>query len=149
MIKVSSEYKDIMNRPVRNRAFISVGIGVINQDAQESAVADGDFAYWSRGNVFNTSQSRVEYATLEENYLKADGKMLFMPENDEYMQLNYNGLTTENPLGAIRIDFPQVFSIKGLTLDFGSAYPISFTIHTKNKRLQHICLQLYSHSWMM
>lgn len=135
MIKVSNEWKDIMSRPVRNRAFISVGIGVINQDAQESAIADGDFAYWSRGNVFNTSQSRVEYATLEENYLKADGKMLFMPENDEYMQLNYNGLTTENPLGAIRIDFPNVFSIKGLTLDFGSAYPLSFTIHTKSKRL--------------
>lgn len=137
MINVSSEYKDIMNRHNRNRAFISVGIGIINQDAQESGVANGNFEYWSKGNVFNANQTKVEYATLEENYLKADGNMLFVPENNELMQLNYNGITTQDVMGAVRIDFPEVYAIKGITLVFGSAYPTEFEIHTAEKTLSY------------
>lgn len=137
MINVSSEYKDIMNRYIRNRTFISVGIGIINQDAQESGVANGDFEYWSKGSIFNANQSRVEYATLEENYLKADGSMLFVPENNELMQLNYNGITTQDVMGAIRIDFPEVYAIKGITLVFGSAYPTEFEIQTAEKTLSY------------
>lgn len=137
MISVSNKYKEIMSRPIRNRVFLSVGIGVINQNAQESGVANGDFTYWTRGNIFNSNQSRVEYATLEENYMKADGKMLFVPENDEYMQLNYNGITTEGVLNPIRIDFPEIYAIKGITLDFGTAYPLEFTIETAEKKLNY------------
>ncbi len=137
MINVSSEYKDIMSRYIRNRTFISVGIGIINQDAQESGVANGDFEYWSKGSIFNANQSRVEYATLEENYLKADGSMLFVPENNELMQLNYNGITTKDVMGAIRINFPEVYAIKGITLVFGSAYPTEFEIQTAEKTLSY------------
>lgn len=137
MISVSNEYKEIMNRPVRNRAFISVGIGIINQNAQEDGKASGTFAYWSYGSVFNANQSRVEYATLEENFMKADGSMLFMPENDELMQLNYNGITTEDALGAVRIDFSGIYAIKGITLVFGSAYPTEFMIETAEKTLTY------------
>lgn len=137
MISVSDEYKLIMNRPIRNRAFISVGIGIINQDAQESGVLDADVAYWSHGSIFNTNQSRIEYATLEENYMTANGTMLFMPENDELMQLKTNGITTNDALSAIRIDFPKVYAIKGLTLEFGSAYPVEFTIETAEKSLSY------------
>ena len=137
MISVSSKYKEIMARPVRNRAFLSVGIGIINQNAQENGVASGDFAYWSSGNVFNTSQNRVEYATLEENYLKANGEMVFVPENDELMQLEYSGIVTENELTPIRIDFGEIYSIKGITLVFGSAYPTEFKIETEQKTLTY------------
>lgn len=137
MISVSNEYKEIMNRPVRNRAFISVGIGIINQNAQEDGKAKGTFTYWSYGNVFNSNQSRVEYATLEENFMKADGSMLFMPENDELMQLNYNGITTVNILSPIRIDFSEIYAIKGITLVFGSAYPTEFKIETAEKMLTY------------
>lgn len=135
MISVSSKYKEIMSRPVRNRAYISVGIGIVNQTAQENGKIAGDFAYWSYGNAFHANQSFVEYATLEQNFLKADGSMFFVPENDELMQLNYNGMVTENLLGTIRIDFAEVYAIKGLTLDFGSAYPTQFKIETKEKTL--------------
>lgn len=137
MISVSNEYKQVMSRPNRNRAFISVGIGIINQNAQEDGKVNGDFSYWSYGNVFNSNQSRVEYATLEENFMKADGNMLFMPENDGLMQLNYNGITTDNVLGAIRIDFSEIYSIKGITLVFGSAYPTEFTVETAEKTLTY------------
>ena len=135
MISVSNEYKDIMSRPVRNRAFLSVGIGIINQSAQEDGKASGNFAYWSYGSIFNSNQSRVEYATMEQNYLKADGSLLFVPENDELMQLNFNGVVTEDLLGAIRIDFSKIYAIKGITLVFGSAYPTEFKIETREKAL--------------
>lgn len=137
MISVSNEYKEIMSRPVRNRAFLSVGIGIINQNAQEDGKSSGSFAYWSHGSIFNSNQSRVEYATLEQNFLKADGSLLFVPENDELMQLNYNGVVTEDLLGAIRIDFSKIYAIKGITLEFGSAYPTEFTIETKEKTLTY------------
>lgn len=32
MISVSNAYKEVMSRPVRNRSYISVGIGIINQN---------------------------------------------------------------------------------------------------------------------
>lgn len=135
MISASNEYKEIMNRPIRNRAFISVGIGIINQDAQASGKVSGDFAYWSYGNVFDANTSRVEYATLEENFMKANGSQLFLPENDEAMQLRQNGIVTEDIMGQIRVEFPQVYSLKGLTIDFGSVFPCSFDVLTSEKTI--------------
>lgn len=137
MISVSSEWKDIMSRPIRNRAFISVGIGIINQNAQASGKASGSFAYWSYGDIFNANVSKIEYATLEENFMKADGSQCFVPENDDLMQLQQNGIVTEDIMGPVRIDFPEVYAIKGLTLVFGSAYPTSFTVTTAEKTLTY------------
>lgn len=137
MISVSNKYKEIMARPIRNRAFISVGIGIIDQNAQASGTANGAFAYWSKGNVFDTNKQNVEYGTLEENYMKADGKMLFLPENDEIIQLNRNGVTTENVLGPIRLDFKEMFDIKGLTIDFGSSYPTELKIETASNTINY------------
>lgn len=137
MINVSNDYKKAMSEYRRERAFISVGIGIINQDAQENGKANGQFEYWSKGNVFNATQSRVEYATLEENYNKADGSKLFVPENNELMQLNYNGIVTSDVMGIVRIDFAEVYSIKGITLVFGSAYPTEFEIETSEKLLTY------------
>ena len=78
MISVSSDYKQAMSKAKRDRAYISVGIGIINQDAQESGTLDADLSYWSHGNVFDSNQGNIEYATLEENYFRADGTMYFM-----------------------------------------------------------------------
>lgn len=137
MIRVSNEYKEMMDKPIRERAYISVGIGIVNQRAQDSGSVDGVNAYWSHGNIFNTNQKPVEYATMEENYLKADGSMYFMPENNELMQLKNNGIATEGILGAIRINFPERYDIKGLTIDFGVAYPTNFTVQTETKTLNY------------
>lgn len=137
MINVSSQYKDIMGRYIRNRAFLSVGIGIINQNAQENGSVSANLTYFSRGNVFNANQSRVEYATLEEGYNKADGSKLFVPENDEMMQLNYSGIVTDDVMGEVKISFPELYSIKGITLVFGSAYPTEFEIETAEKTLSY------------
>ena len=137
MISVSSAYKQAMNKHMRDRAYISVGIGIINQDAQENGNLTADLAYWSKGNIFDTNQSNVEYATLEENYFRADGTMYFMPENENLAQFLDNGITTNDVLQPIRIDFPQIYSIKGITLVFGSAYPTEFTVETSEKTLTY------------
>lgn len=137
MISVSSAYKRAMLKELRDRAYISVGIGIINQDAQGNGTLSADLAYWSNGNVFDTNQSNIEYATLEENYFRADGTMYFMPENDSLAQFLTNGITTSEVLQPIRVDFPQIYSIKGITLIFGSSYPTEFTIETNEKTLTY------------
>lgn len=148
MIRGSNEYKEIMNRAVRNRAYISIGIGIVNQNAQEDGKATGTFAYWSDGNVFDANQSRVEYATMEDNFMKLDGSMVFVPEDDELKQFQYNGVVTDAVVApqtesesagvfpvAIGIEFGETYAIKGLTLDFGSAYPTEFQVETAEKQL--------------
>lgn len=137
MISASNEWKEIMCRPIRNRAYISIGIGIINQDAQASSKASGNFAYWSYGDVFDETPNTVEYATLENDFMKTDGSQFFLPENNELMQLKRNGIATEEILGDFRIDFPEIYSIKGITLEFASAYPVSFKIETKEKTLTY------------
>ena len=138
MIDVSKKYKEIMTRPIRNKAYISIGLGLVNNEAQNSGKANGVFAYWSHGNIFNVNLATVEYATLEEDYFKADGTMFFMPEDNEMMQLRYNGITTRDVMSPIRIDFPNVFALKGIAIEFGSAYPTRFTIQTSSKTLTYI-----------
>ena len=48
---VSKEYKEAMQLPFRNRAYIRVSIGVVNSDAQNNAVLDDDteLTYYSDG----------------------------------------------------------------------------------------------------
>lgn len=137
MISVSNAYKKAMAKRIRDRAYISVGIGVINQNAQENGILNSDLAYWSNGNIFDNNKSNIDYATLEENYFRADGTMYFMPEKEELAQFLTNGITTNEVLQPIRIDFPQIYSIKGVTLVFGSAYPTEFAIETNEKILTY------------
>ena len=137
MISVSESWKNAMSKELRDRIYISVGIGVINQNAQGSGNVTSDLAYWSKGSVFSDGTSNIEYATLEENYFRADGTMYFMPENDNILQLLPNGVVTKELLQPIRIDFPQIYAIKGITLDFGNTYPTSFTITTSEKTLNY------------
>ena len=130
MFEVSQKYKEIMDRPIRNRAYISVEIGVINQNAQNDATLSGSFTDWSKGNIFDASDSQVEYATLEQNFMKADGSMCFMPEDNEL--LRENGVVTNGINGAATVYLPSgnTYDIKGLTIDFGSAYPTRLRITT-------------------
>ncbi|MBQ2397431.1 MAG: hypothetical protein II304_10450, partial [Bacteroidales bacterium] len=111
MISVSNSWKQAMSQRLRERIYISVGIGVINQNAQGSGSVNAELAYWSKGNVFDNTNNYISYATLEENYFKADGSMYFMPENSETMQILPNGLVTKDILQPIRIDFPQTYAI--------------------------------------
>lgn len=129
---VSREYKECMNAPLRNRMYIMVSLGVVNQDAQGNGTFSSDLAIWSNKNSpWNNRALDAEYATFEENFAKADGSMVFLPELDNY---NPNvGIASNEIMGTIVVKFPYSYDIKGITLNFGEAYPTSFKVVTDSK----------------
>ena len=138
MKRVSSKYKEVMNRHIRNRAFVSVGLGIVNQDAQKDAVVSTECADWGNSStVFDNNSDTKIYATMEQNFIKTDGSMYFMPEEQELLQERTACMITQDMLGAVRIDLGNIYLIKGLTLDFGHAYPSKLTIETAEKTLYY------------
>lgn len=134
MVHVSNTYKEIMNRAIRNRAYMSVSVGVINQEAQGSGMFDGTYAYWSNLKFpFGNKSVSCRYATIEQDYLKADGNMCFMSEDSSTAQYKENrGMCALGLSDSITISFPTSYSIKGLTIDFDDAYPTEFSIATNS-----------------
>lgn len=132
---VSKEYKEAMQLPFRNRAYIRVSIGVVNSDAQNNAVLDEEteLTYFSDGKKpFDGYTVSKVYATAEQNFSKVDGSMYFLPkETDGYSYYN-NGIVTNDILGSVYISFGGLvgLDIKGLTIDFGECYPTQFTIQS-------------------
>lgn len=139
MIKASNAYKSAMQKKIRDRAYISITLGVINGDAQNTAHFDGDYAYWGNEVLpFRNDAEYTEYATLEQNYMRVDGQMYFLPrETSGLYQLRNAPLTTQNIMETVKVAFPQEYSIKGLTIDFGKYYPTSFKIVTDEKELTY------------
>lgn len=134
MIKASNAYKSAMKAKIRDRAYISVTIGVVNGQAQNSAQFSGNYAWWGDKLLpFRNDSVYVEYATLEKKYMRADGQMVFLPRNDGLYQLKNAPLTTESVMGRVTVAFPQEFSIKGLTINFGKYFPTKFQIVTADK----------------
>lgn len=139
MIKASNAYKSAMQKKIRDRAYISITLGVVNGDAQSTAHFDGDYAYWGNKVLpFRNDAEYTEYATLEQNYMRVDGQMYFLPrETSGLYQLRNAPLTTQNVMETVKVAFPQEYSIKGITIDFGKYYPTSFKIVTDEKELTY------------
>jgi len=124
----SNEYKSIMKEAIRPHGYMRVTLGVINQEAQADAVVSGDFEWYSTpNNAINGTEITAEYATLEKDYWRADGTMLFLPENEGEWTMP-QGIVTEEIDGAVTITFDTVYDIKGFTIDFGNNYPTEFSI---------------------
>ena len=107
-----------------------VTIGMINQTAQASAaVADPEaFTYFSSlKKPFDNYQVKELYEGCDQDWSAVDGSMYFLPREKQDVVLNA-GLVTEELLGTIEIHFPVALSIKGLTVEFGKAYPVNFSI---------------------
>ena len=131
----SKEYKEAMQLPFRNRAYIRVSIGVVNSDAQNNAVLDDDteLTYYSDGKKpFDGYTVTKPYATAEQNFSKVDGSMYFLPKETDGYSFYNNGIVTKDILGAVYISFVGLvgLDIKGLTIDFGECYPTQFTIQS-------------------
>lgn len=136
MYQTSQEYKESMKRPVRNQSYMKIQLGLINQEAQQTAgLSDtnkyNDFS--DAESIFNQHTVR-RYATCESNFWKADGTSFFLPEKkSDYRK---DGITSTNLFeGSFHVKF--VFGcgksdIKGLTIKFGRNYPTKFTIVTDN-----------------
>ena len=136
MYQTSQEYKESMKRPVRNQSYMKIQLGLINQEAQQTAgLSDtnkyNDFS--DAESIFNQHTVR-RYATYESNFWKADGTSFFLPEKkSDYRK---DGITSTN---LFEVSFHVKFAfgcgksdIKGLTIKFGRNYPTKFTIVTDN-----------------
>lgn len=126
----SPAYKQSMKHPFRNRGYIKATIGIVNSDAQRNMTVDdarNHFAFFS-DRVFGEEQIQM-YATGEQNFSVVDGNMYFLPESAS-ADLYHNGLVTAELFGSVYVSFGNVagLDIKGLTIDFGSCYPVDFVI---------------------
>lgn len=141
MQPASQQYKDLMRREFRDPfSHIRVTIGLINQEAQASAfVPDKEkYAYYSSFKMPLDNYAVKElYATCDQDYTAVDGSMYFLPRERADVVLN-QGLVSKNLLGPIEIRFPIEYDIKGLTIEFGKAYPVNFTIESDNKTVEII-----------
>ena len=133
MQRVSRQFKEMMNSMIRKQGYMAVAVGVINQFAQSSSKIDGNFAYWSSQiTPLNNKDINGRYATIEQNYFRVDGSMIFLPENNEYAQFIQNrSCTTDDILGIIEIKFDKKYKIKGFTIDFDECYPTAFKLKTE------------------
>ena len=135
MQKVSKAYKESMKSSLRERAYIMLSFGLVNQEAQAKArISSGKFAYYSnKDNIFGEHDDSTVYATLEENFTKVDGSMFFLPRQTPNGSYYDTGVISKNlvseavceltiSLNTIAIDF------KGLTINFGENYPVDFDV---------------------
>lgn len=135
---VSTAYKEAMKQPARNKSYMRITLGLINQEAQAAAqVQSGNFTYFSdtQKPLINESVTKL-YATYERNFSKVDGSMYFLPRKGRGNLFN-EGIVTEALCGQgeqpgvlIRFNTADPLDIKGITLEFGPAYPVKFTIET-------------------
>ena len=129
MLIASRTYKQQMEQYLRNHSYCRVTIGAINQLAQKNISVSGETAYISNNQlVFDGYAPELMYVTMEQNWFKADGSMLFPPRSTGSQYLYNQGVVAKNIGGVIRFSFPVSYDIKGLTIDFADNYPVDFTI---------------------
>ena len=134
MLQVTSAYKEEMKEPLRGHTLMRVNIGVINQEAQGSARVSSETAYFSNlTKPLNNYVVDALYATTEENYSTVDGRMYFLPREKADCVLN-QGIVSKDIMGDVQFAFPIPYDLRGITIDFGKAYPVDFTITTDNAR---------------
>lgn len=120
-----------MRRKWRNPlSHLRVTIGLINQQAQSSAYIPEPDAYTYYSDLImpmDNYQVKELYAACDQDYTTVDGSMYFLPRDAADVVLN-QGIVTDGLQGAIEIRFPVQYDIKGLTVEFGKAYPVDFSI---------------------
>ena len=135
MQKVSKAYKESMKSSLRERAYIMISFGLVNQEAQAKATVDnGSYAYYSnKDNIFGEHIDDTVYATLEEEFTKVDGSMFFLPRATEGWRYYDTGIVSDKLVSEARCEV--VISLntiatdfKGLTINFGENYPVDFDI---------------------
>lgn len=138
MQAVSNAYKQEMKNQLRDHSYMRVSIGLINQEAQASASVPEPEQYTYYSNLtwpLNNYDVSELYETCDQDYSAVDGSMYFLPRERMDAVLN-QGIVTDRLLGAVEIRFPVQHDIKGLTIEFGKAYPVNFNIESDNGTLE-------------
>lgn len=135
MQKVSKAYKESMKSSLRERAYIMISFGLVNQEAQAKATVDnGSYAYYSnKDNIFGEHIDDTVYATLEEEFTKVDGSMFFLPRATEGERYYDTGIVSDKLVSEARCEViislnTIATDFKGLTINFGENYPVDFDI---------------------
>lgn len=135
MQKVSKAYKDSMKSSLRERAYIMLSFGLVNQEAQANARVDsGNFSYYSnQKNVFGEKDDSTIYATLEENFTRVDGSMFFLPRHTSADNFYDTGIVGDKLVSEALYELTINLHIaatdfKGLTINFGENYPVDFDV---------------------
>ena len=135
MQKVSKTYKESMKSSLRERAYIMISFGLVNQEAQAKATVDnGSYAYYSnKDNIFGEHIDDTVYATLEEEFTKVDGSMFFLPRATEGGRYYDTGIVSDKLVSEARCEViislnTIATDFKGLTINFGENYPVDFDI---------------------
>lgn len=135
MQKVSKAYKESMKSSLRERAYIMISFGLVNQEAQAKATVDnGSYAYYSnKDNIFGEHIDDTAYATLEEEFTKVDGSMFFLPRATEGGRYYDTGIVSDKLVSEARCEViislnTIATDFKGLTINFGENYPVDFDI---------------------
>lgn len=135
MQKVSKAYKESMKSSLRERAYIMISFGLVNQEAQAKATVDNSsYAYYSnKDNIFGEHIDDTVYATLEEEFTKVDGSMFFLPRATEGGRYYDTGIVSDKLVSEARCEViislnTIATDFKGLTINFGENYPVDFDI---------------------
>lgn len=135
MQKVSKAYKESMKSSLRERGFIMITFGLVNQEAQAKASIDnGSFAYFSnKDNLFGEHTDDTVYATLEQNFTRVDGSMYFLPRQTAANRFYDTGLVSARLVSAsvceVKISLNTIATdFRGLTINFGENYPVDFDV---------------------
>ena len=135
MQKVSKAYKESMKSSLRERAYIMISFGLVNQEAQAKATVDnGSYAYYSnKDNIFGEHIDDTVYATLEEEFTKVDGSMFFLPRATEGGRYYDTGIVSDKLVSEARCEViislnTIATDFKGLTINFGENHPVDFDI---------------------
>lgn len=135
MQKVSKAYKESMKSSLRERAYIMISFGLVNQEAQAKATVDnGSYAYYSnKDNIFGEHIDDTVYATLEEEFTKVDGSMFFLPRATEGGRYYDTGIVSDKLISEARCEViislnTIATDFKGLTINFGENYPVDFDV---------------------
>lgn len=139
MLSTSLAYKNEQLQPLREKSYVYIYLGIINQNAKANAkVLSGLTAYSDEDSAFRNKTKDAhfvsQYATLEDYFTRVDGSNSFLPREPIYYNRE-QGLVSadvfeEHALVSIIIKFGNYtdVSMKGLTIDFGDEFPLSFTI---------------------
>ena len=135
MHSVSQNYKSQIRKQLRNRTYMRVTVGVINQLAQThtNVTNENDYLYLADfKKPFQNYDAENYYATAEEDFSTVDGEMYFAPSVGGPVALN-QGIISKKLLGTFKVKFNHAYDFRGITVDFGAYYPIDFVVKTDSE----------------
>lgn len=134
---VSNAYRESMQKLARNKSYMRISMGLINQEAQQGAqiVDEGFTPYSDISAPLNEDPVSRLYATFEENWNSLDGTMYFLPRAGKYFQAAAvtEALISSEPVIKLNFNTEDPVSLKGITIKFGKSWPTIFEIETDTK----------------